>query len=282
MEVFMHDKNDLSKNVLKYLLLLIPLYLYGIYKNGLILYAKDLIPFFSIFKLIYLLLLGIMALVIVKLIFKKKIKLDLDLLMIFILPLFMPYKINYLVFCGVILLCLIFFFIIDKYFNINKIAFVKLVIMSVCLFKTNLYLNPAEESKLYAFNIFDLICGRSIGGLGSTSILIGLIIMLVLSLKNNYKYLISISAIISYVLLALVLSYDLIFIGSNILALIMVASYLDTSPVEKKYQIIYGILIGVVGVILTKYLNIYEGVFISILIFSIIYEIICKLHKKVL
>jgi len=97
MEVFIHSKNSLKKNVINYIILLIPLYIYGIYKNGIILYTKDLINIFSIFKLLYLLIIGIVGYILKNIIFKKKVHLDYEFLSLFIIPLFMPYNINYFI-----------------------------------------------------------------------------------------------------------------------------------------------------------------------------------------
>ena len=60
MEVYVHSKNDLKKNVIYFLYSLIPLYLYGIYKNGYLLYQRNLIGFLGMFKLVILLGIGLL------------------------------------------------------------------------------------------------------------------------------------------------------------------------------------------------------------------------------
>ena len=74
MNVYMHAKKEIKENVIIYILALIPLYLYGIYKNGVLLYTKNLINFISIFKLPFLALIGIIAYFLCCKVFRKKCK----------------------------------------------------------------------------------------------------------------------------------------------------------------------------------------------------------------
>ena len=60
MNVFLHNKNNLKKIIISYILALIPLYLYGFYKNGIILYNKDYISLFGMFKIFYLLIINVL------------------------------------------------------------------------------------------------------------------------------------------------------------------------------------------------------------------------------
>ena len=57
--VYIHSQNNLKKIVFQYILCIIPLVFYGIYKNGFLLWNRDLMTFLAIFKLIYLLLISI-------------------------------------------------------------------------------------------------------------------------------------------------------------------------------------------------------------------------------
>ena len=277
MEVFIHSKNSLKKNVINYIILLIPLYIYGIYKNGIILYTKDLINIFSIFKLLYLLIIGIVGYILKNIIFKKKVHLDYEFLSLFIIPLFMPYNINYFIYIIGLFISLILTELISKKININNIALAKLIIILLMIIFANYsYLNPGEANNIYALNNFDLLWGRNIGGIGSTSIILGIIIMFVLALTNIYKPLISISSIIVYLLFTIFLNPSFLFNGSNILALIFIAPLSNASPINKKEQLIYGIFVGLfTGLFLILKIE-FEGVFISILICNIIYEIYYK------
>lgn len=280
MEVFIHSKNSLKKNVINYIILLIPLYIYGIYKNGIILYTKDLINIFSVFKLLYLLILGVLIYFIKNIIFKKKVHLDLEFLSLFIIPLFMPYNINYILYIIGLFISLCLTELISKKININNIALAKLIIILLMIIFANYsYLNPGEANNIYALNSFDLLWGRNIGGLGSTSIILGVIIMVILALTNIYKPLISISSIVIYLLFGL-LDKSLLFNGSNILALMFVSTLSSASPIKKTHQVIYGIFIGILTGIFCSLNVTFEGVFISILVCNIAYELYYKFKLK--
>ena len=72
-KVFLHNKENIAKIIKRYLLCLIPLVLYGLYKNGFLLYSRDLISLFESFKIIILLLISIGIYFLVdKLIFHQK------------------------------------------------------------------------------------------------------------------------------------------------------------------------------------------------------------------
>lgn len=283
MEVFIHSKNSLKKNVINYIILLIPLYIYGIYKNGILLYQKSLIPFFDIFKIIYLLFIGLIAYLAKTIILKRKFHLDLEFLSIFIIPLFMPISTNYFFYFLGVFLSLIIIEFLSKRFIFNSVAFSKLfIVLLLAIFTYYSYLNYAEELGIYSLTTWDLLWGRNIGGLGSTSIILGIIVMIILTITNNYKFEVAISALIGYLFLSLILDKSLLLNGSNILAIILVAPDSISSPISKNLKLIYGLVIGILAVLLCFAISPYEGVFISILICSIIYEIICKLSKKVI
>ena len=126
MNVFLHNKNNLKKNIISYILALIPLYLYGFYKNGIILYNKDYISLFGMFKIFYLLIINILLYFITNKILKKNISFDLIFLSLFIIPLFMPFNINLLVYILVMFLGLLF----RKYYNVSLVILILSIFFS--------------------------------------------------------------------------------------------------------------------------------------------------------
>ena len=54
--IYINSKITIDKYVLRYIYGLIPLIIYGIYKNGILLYNLNLINFLEIFKILYLLI----------------------------------------------------------------------------------------------------------------------------------------------------------------------------------------------------------------------------------
>lgn len=270
MNVFLHNKNNLKKNIISYILALIPLYLYGFYKNGIILYNKDYISLFGMFKIFYLLIINILLYFITNKILKKNISFDLIFLSLFIIPLFMPFNINLLVYILVMFLGLLF----RNYYNVS------LVILILSIFFS--FLNPAEVDNIYAFNTWDLLFGRNIGGLASTSIVIGILIAIYLAITNNYKYLITLSGVIIFIILSILFKdYSFLTSGNAYLSLIFLAPWSNKSPYLKKYMLIYGALIGVLGFIFMHFINQYYGMVLAITIISIIYIAIEKKLNRV-
>lgn len=269
MNVYFHEKLDLKKYIIRYIICLIPLYLYGFYKNGIVLYNKDYISFLSMFKIFYLLILSLISYFLTNKILKKKINFDLVFLSLFIIPLFMPYHINIILYFLIISISLLF----RKYYN------VALIILILSLF--NNFKNFAEEANIYAFSTWDLLWGRNIGGIGSTAIVIGIIIVIYLTITKNYKYLITLSGVIVFIILSIIFKDNLFITSGNAyLSLVFLAPWSDKSPYLKKYMLIYGALIGLLGFIFMHFINPYYGMVLSITIINIIYNVAEK--KKAL
>lgn len=281
MNVYMHAKKEIKENVIIYILALIPLYLYGIYKNGVLLYTKNLINFISIFKLPFLALIGIIAYFLCCKVFRKKMQIDFYLLSLFIIPLFMPYSINFILYIIAIIIGSIIY-LSFKNIDLPNIALtISFITLALHLFSHLSFLNPAESLNIYAFNSLDLLFGRNIGGLGSTLIIYGIILTILLSTKTCYKTSISVSGLIIYVVLA-ILFHDLNFLynGNAIFALIIIMPWNSTSPLLKKNRIIYGLITSTVGFFLTKYISFYTGMIISVTIFSLIYALLNNIFIK--
>mgnify|MGYP001308018803 CR=1 FL=1 len=89
-------------------------------KNGIVLYNKDYISFLSMFKIFYLLILSLISYFLTNKILKKKINFDLVFLSLFIIPLFMPYHINIILYFLIISISLLF----RKYYNVALIILI--------------------------------------------------------------------------------------------------------------------------------------------------------------
>lgn len=284
-KVFLHSKNNIDNSIKKYLLCLVPLVLYGIYKNGYLLYSRDLLPSLSIFKIIYLLIISFIIYIIVdKLIFKKSQFWSFDLLFILIIPLFMPPNINIILYTIGLFTSFLLANIIEKKIKFNKIAFCKLfIILLVFLFSEYTYANAGESLNIYSLNLWDNLWGRNIGGIATTNIIIGLLILLVFCLTNIYKNIIAISSLTTFIIISLILNnFDInIFTYSTaILGIILLSTDLISTPNTKRGMLIYGILNGIITSILTTYFNLYEGVFISTLFLSFFSFLLDKILEK--
>lgn len=210
-------------------------------------------------KIIYFLGFSLLAYFITNKVLHKKFECDLLFLSLFIIPLFMPFNANLIIYFLVMFIALL----CRKYFNIS------LVIFLLSLFWR--FETPADTLSLYDFSLMDLLMGRGIGGIGFTSIIWGFVILVLLSVLTDYKYLVASSSLLIYLVLALVFGkFNYLTLGNPILTLILISPFSKYTPLERKYQILYGVLVAFLGFLL-MYLNIYYGMILSCFIFSIGY-----------
>lgn len=281
--IYINSKITIDKYVLRYIYGLIPLIIYGIYKNGILLYNLNLINFLEIFKILYLLIISLIIYTIYCLIFKKKIKLNLEVLNILIIPLFMPPSVNILIYTITLFIGLIINHYLSKVLKYNNTTFMILfILLFLIIFKNYNYLNLAEATKSYSFSFLDLLFGRNTAGIASSSIIIGLLLIIYFSIFTIYKKEITLSSIISFILLiGLLNNFNIVNIlnGNAILSLILIAPDMLSTPIKRNEKIIYGIIIGLLSAIFTQYIDNYCGSIIAILLISIIYNPIRKIDN---
>lgn len=275
--IYINSKITIDKYILRYIYGLIPLIMYGIYKNGILLYNLNLINFLEIFKILYLLIISLIIYTIYCLIFKKKIKLNLEVLNILIIPLFMPPSVNILIYTITLFIGLILNHYLSKVLKYNNTTFMILfILLFLIIFKNYNYLNLAEATKSYSFSFLDLLFGRNTAGIASSSIIIGLLLIIYFSIFTIYKKEITLSSIISFILLiGLLNNFNIVNIlnGNAILSLILIAPDMLSTPIKRNEKIIYGIIIGLLSAIFTQYIDNYCGSIIAILLISIIYKL---------
>lgn len=281
--IYINSKITIDKYVLRYIYGLIPLIIYGIYKNGILLYNLNLINFLEIFKILYLLIISLIIYTIYCLIFKKKIKLNLEVLNILIIPLFMPPSVNILIYTITLFIGLIINHYLSKVLKYNNTTFMILfILLFLIIFKNYNYLNLAEATKSYSFSFLDLLFGRNTAGIASSSIIIGLLLIIYFSIFTIYKKEITLSSIISFILLiGLLNNFNIVNIlnGNAILSLILIAPDMLSTPIKRNEKIIYGIIIGLLSAIFTQYIDNYCGSIIAILLISIIYKLNKNMRK---
>lgn len=281
--IYINSKITIDKYILRYIYGLIPLIIYGIYKNGILLYNLNLINFLEIFKILYLLIISLIIYTIYCLIFKKKIKLNLEVLNILIIPLFVPPSVNILIYTITLFIGLIINHYLSKVLKYNNTTFMLLfILLFLIIFKNYNYLNLAEATKSYSFSFLDLLFGRNTAGIASSSIIIGLLLIIYFSIFTIYKKEITLSSIISFILLiGLLNNFNIVNIlnGNAILSLILIAPDMLSTPIKRNEKIIYGIIIGLLSALLTQYVDNYCGSIIAILLISIIYNPIRKIDN---
>lgn len=276
-------KNTFKKIIITNILLLIPLIIYGIYKNGYLIYQKDLISIITIFKPLLLVLISLFIKLLYDLIKYKKILIDYNLLYVILIPMITPYNISYILYT--IIFSIAYILSNTKYIKINKVIFIYLIIILFnSIFNSFTYTNLLEQLYTYKFSFLDHLFGRNIGGISSTSIILSLISFIILLPSIYYKKEITISINISYLLLSNI--YFIIFNNSSyllnsevIFASIFICNLNEYTPFKRNNCFLYGIVIGIITFIISILFNSVIAIYISTLLIDIILLIIRKIKE---
>lgn len=283
MNVYLRAKND-SKSFIKLLLLLmIPFALYGFYKNGILLYKKDLINLFSLFKVPFLVCISIIITYILKKLFEEDF-ISYRLLLNIFISIITPAKTNIIVF----IVLLVLLNILYKFKKINiPLIYMILYIFTSYLFKNLSYQNIYEESVVHNYTLTNYLFGCGSGGISNTLTIYSILSFIYLITKFEYKKHIPITAFVVYYVL-ITISFllgnnaDINFTLNN--NLIFAFVYLNTisifTPYTKGGNYIYGFALGLFT-FLFSFLDINIGVYITSLILSLCYPLFDKIILKI-
>ena len=284
-----------TKNiVINYLLALLPLLIYGFYKNAIVVYNRGLIDFTDVIIQILIIILTVAISFVSDFIYCKIRKKDtkeylqksFSLVFSLILLLSIPPNVNKLIYIfSLVILNILSKIIPYNKFSINIVAITKIILILGVFFTNGInYANIYEQTKNISYTLYNSFFGKTIGGYGSTSIFLILLAYIYLCTKIHYKKEIPIYSIFSFTIfgtLYLAISKNNpiniinILITSNIIfVLVFIASIPFYSPVSKEGTIIYSILNGVLSFLFMKAINIYEGAFIAIIVTSSLSKII--------
>lgn len=269
----------ISNLVIQNIIILIPFILYGIYKNGYLIFERNLINFSNIFKPLYLILISVAIKIIFDLVKYHKIKIDFNFVYCLLISMIMPYNINYLVFTFSFLILYILSNFLEKYCKFNKVCLIYLgIILINSIFNEFTFQNILESKYSYSFNFWDLLMGRNIGGIASSSIFFSLIIYVLLI--NNIYYKKDIPYAINITYLLLMIGYFLITKNSSnilnselIFGSILVSTNPESSPFKIINQILYGILIGTLAFFITIIFNGVIAVYLATFMASLLTNI---------
>ena len=282
-----------TKNiVINYLLALLPLLIYGFYKNAIVVYNRGLIDFTNVIIQILIIILTVAISFVSDFIYCKIRKKDtkeylqksFSLVFSLILLLSIPPNFNKLIYIfSLVILNILSKIIPYNKFSINIVAITKIILILGVFFTNGInYANIYEQTKNISYTLYNSFFGKTIGGYGSTSIFLILLAYIYLCTKIHYKKEIPIYSIFSFTIfgtLYLAISKNNpiniinILITSNIIfVLVFIASIPFYSPVSKEGTIIYSILNGVLSFL--NAINIYEGAFIAIIVTSSLSKII--------
>lgn len=277
-------KKTVNKLIKENICLLIPFIIYGIYKNGYLIYQKNLINFLVIIKPLILCLIGVIIKIIIDYIKDKKIQMDYNLIYVILIGMIMPYNINIFLYIVLFLILYIISLFLNKYLKINKVCFIYLAVILIhFIFNDYTYLNPLEQNYNFSFEFIDYLFGRGIGGISSTNIFLSLVAYIYLI--NNFYYKKDIPFVIN--ITYLILSFIYFFITNNssfllnselIFASVFICTLPEYSPYKVSHQIIYSISIGIISFIVSVAFNNIIAIYIATLIVSIISLLITRFN----
>ena len=279
----MKKKVSLKTINLNYIIALIPLILYGIYKNGIVLFQKEYVSFSYIFIILLMPFIAFAMGVLIEYIFNKKLIIISSFLPLYgiILSCLIYPGINIFIFSLIIFLSLLLIHLlsVSKHFSLNPLALTQTLIFLIflVLLKNN-YQNIYESSTSLALSLINIIFGRGVGGLFSTNIFLIIIALIYFSFTKLYKKEIPLYMLSTYIILTIIITIvqkDNINMLVNIakssvfFASVFIAPLTKESPYTRKGKLTYGVLLGVLGTFATMFIDSVNGVFIAITIGSL-------------
>ena len=278
-------KKTTKRLVIENIILLVFFVFYGLYKNGYLIYQRGLINKIWLFKNIYLVLIAILIKIGYDLIKNKKIIINYDFVYLVLVSMIVPYNTNLIVYTIVLTITYIISNILEKYFKFNKVCSMFLIIYLVNGLIINFsYDNLLEANFAYSFSLFDILAGRSIGGISSTCIILSFISYIYLVNTLYYKKEIPLVINITYLLLSfiyyLVTNENIILNSELIFSSIFISSLPEFSPYLEKLQNIYGIFTALLSFILLVLFHNLATIYLSILVSSIIFMNFPKIISK--
>lgn len=273
--MYIHDRKTKNQILLEIVLSFIPFIVYGIYKNGYLLYQRNLISKIDVFNPLFLVFISLGIYELFYLFCNKKIGWDYDIIHYLILALIVPPFPNLVFYSLSILISSIVLFILKR-LKFNHIAFIKLIVIgSLYSFNCYGYMNIMEQNLNFSYDYGNLLMGRVVGGVSSTSLILSILIFLFLAWRKDIKVKVALSSLITFMLINTIYliylrnwDFNFLFNANIIFALLFVASENMSSPNTKNGMLIYGIIIGLLTCLFTYVINPFEGVYVAIILAS--------------
>ena len=287
------SNNSIKRITLTYIISLLPLILFGFYKNGISLYIKKYVNILEMFKPLVIILLGFLIGATVNVIYEKKINKNKDNIKDIIFSSLHPIY-GILIGCissintNIILFSLVTFIIllISKFIKNTKINYITLTSL-IIFFIMNIFgkfsfLNAYEVSNNFNMNAIDYLFGKGNGGIVTTNILLLIISYIILYNSNIYKRNIPIYSFISFLLLTIIYCFikndignimNMLFTNGILFSFVYIASEPNSSSYTRLGSTIYGIIVGVLSFIfylINPALSSLGGIFIASIFNSLI------------
>ena len=270
MNVYLKSKNNESKILVKYILLLIPFLIYGFYKNGILLYKGEYVNIFYMFKPLILTIISIL----ISYLFTKYKKEDfisyrlyLNILSsLIVLP-------NTNIFIYLIILFLVNILYTFKKVNISLITILLLIIVSM-IFSKYSFLNIYEESVNHSYSITNYLFGNGSGGISNTLFIYSILVFIYLICDFSYKKHIVVTSLTMYYILLIIsfvlfkkFDYNLLLNNNLVFSFIFLNTISIFTPYTKGGCYLYGFILGLISFCFS-FIDINLGVYLISLILS--------------
>lgn len=282
--IFLKSKS----NKLLYFLSIIPLIIYGLYKNGYLLVSNGYLNPFDAYKIILYPIICISLSIVFSFAFKKRS----DQLLLFgiIMGLASPYNFNMIIYSIVVALFMFIVTFVPNKYKVNEAALLITILIIINYFGKSISIfNPMEISNMYSYSLVDLFFGRGASYLFTSSIFWLIISFMILSFIKTYKKNIPIISSSVFILLSLVYmiithnyldTIKLLLNGTTFFSFIYLATINESSPSTNKITYIYASLIGLMSFIFIFLFDIYTGSIISVFICSLLYRLYTIIRQK--
>lgn len=271
-----------------FFLAVIPLLIYGLYKNGYLLISNHYITTRMLIKVIIYPLISILIAYLLGLIFKKNKK---ELLKFGIIAgLTAPYNFNMIAYFSIVIGVMFLLMYVPNRLKINEPALlITILIILNSIYNNSVIFNPMELTNQYKFSLFDLFFGRGVSFIYTSSIFWLLVSYLILTNIKTYKRNIFIYEFITYLICFFIYvictkdftSSAIIFLnGITFFSFIFLSPVNTSSPSINFEMKVYAIFTSLLSFILVFILKIFTGAVIAVLISSIIYRLYDIIRQK--
>lgn len=290
--VYVRSNRSILTISLSRILFILPVIIYGFYKNGIYLYQNNYITLFNMFRPLIIIFGGAIIAAGINIFYEKILKNNKSNLLD---VLFSSFTIEYAILIGCVSSIntnlLIYFstltivLFVSKFMNnrINVMCLIFLLIYGIsCFFSDYNFANYYEMSKDFSYTIMDYLIGRGAGGIASTHIIFLILAMFGLFITNNSKTNITLTSIVTVIICLLIIHifnksniFEILFHNNYLFIFSLIATDSVTSSYTNSGMLIYGVLIGILTAIISI-INPIIAPYIAILIVSLFNILIDK------
>lgn len=266
----------------------IPLLLYGIYKNGYLLIANNYIDKMTLLRILsYPIISSLIGFILSK-IFKRKSK---ELIRFGVLAgLTAPFDFNIIAYFSIVIGAMFLVMYVPNRLKINEISLlITLLIILNYIFNNSVLFNPMELTSMYKFTLLDLFFGRGVSFIYTSSVFWLLVSYIILLFIRTYKRNIFLYEIATYIgcFIIFVLfkhhfvdNFSLFLNGITFFSFIFLSPINESSPSTNIEMIIFSIITALITFILVFVFKIVTGAIFAVLISSIIYRLYDLIRQK--